>query len=96
MGSRSWWWVGLVLDLILLPPAVYMAKAAVDIAIRSEGSPAAVAVSVLFSVLPVFCILTPWAAWRASARARPAIQIGVLFAAPWVYAIFLVVFMFST
>ena len=95
MSSRVWLWVGIILDLILLIPAFYMAIAAVDIARRSEGSPFAVAVATLCFVLPVFCLLAPLAAWRARRRARPAIQIAALFAAPWVYAIFLVVFLFS-
>jgi hypothetical protein len=95
MSPRIWWWVGVTLDLILLAPASYMAMGAVDIAVRSEGSPAAVVVATLFFALPVFCILAPLAAWRASNRKRPALQIGVLFAAPWVYAGFLVVFLFS-
>ena len=95
MGPRAWWWVGLILDLILLLPAFYMAMGAVDIAIRSEGSPSAVAVASLFSALPVFCVLAPLAAWRARARSRPAVQITALFAAPWVYAVFLLAFLFS-
>jgi len=95
MSPRGWWWVGAVLDLILLLPALYMAMGAVDIAMRSEGSPTAVAVASLFSVLPIFCVLAPWAAWRARARSRPAAQIMVLFATPWVYAGFLVIFLFS-
>ena len=95
MSPRGWWWVGLVLDLLLLAPGLYMAMGAVDIAVRSEGSPTAVAVASLFSVLPIFCVLAPWAAWRARVRSRPAAQIMVLFAIPWVYAIFLVVFLFS-
>ena len=95
MSLRGWWWVGAVVDLILLLPALYMAMGAVDIAIRNEGSPTAVAVASLFSVLPIFCVLAPWAAWRASKRKRPAMQIVVLFAAPWIYAVFLVVFLFA-
>ena len=95
MSPRGWWWVGLVLDLILLLPAFYMAMGAVGIAVRTEGSPTAVAVATLFFALPVFCILAPLAAWRASNRKRPATQIGVLFAAPWIYAVFLVIFLFA-
>ena len=95
MSPRIWWWVGLVLDLILLLPASYMAMGAIEIAMRSEGSPTAVAVASLFSALPIFCVLAPWAAWRARARSRPAGQIMVLFATPWVYAIFLVIFLFG-
>jgi hypothetical protein len=95
MSPRIWWWVGAGLDLILLPPAFYMAIGAVDIAVRSEGSPAAIAVAVLFFVLPVFCIMAPLAAWRARVLARPPLQVGALFAAPWIYAIFLVIFLFD-
>ena len=95
MGPRVWWWVGIILDLILLLPASYMAIGAADIAARSEGSPTAVGVATLFFALPVFCLLAPWAAWRARMRARPSIQIAALLAAPWVYAVFLVVFLFS-
>ena len=95
MGPRIWWWFGLVLDLILLLPAFYMAYGAVGIAVRSEGSPTAIGVAMLFSALPIFCVLAPLAAWRARRRARPAIQVAVFFSAPWVYAIFLVVFLFS-
>ena len=95
MGSRVWWWAGAILDLMLLIPASYMAVAAIDIGGRSEGSPFAIAVAILFFVLPVFCLLAPLAAWRARRRARPAMQIAAFFAAPWVYAIFLVVFLFS-
>jgi hypothetical protein len=94
MNLRIWWWVGAGLDFILLAPALYMAIGAVEIAFRSQG-PAAAAVATLFSALPIFCILAPWAAWRASVRARPVTQIVVLLAAPWVYAIFLVAFLFS-
>jgi hypothetical protein len=95
MSARAWWWVGAVLDLILLLPALYMAMGAIDIAIRSEGSPTAVAVATLFSALPIFCILGPWAAMRALLRARSMRQIVVLLATPWVYAVFLIVFLFS-
>jgi hypothetical protein len=95
MSARGWWWVGVVLDLILLLPAFYMAMGAVDIAIRSEGSPTAVAVASLFSALPIFCVLSPWAARRALMRARSMRQIVVLLATPWVYAVFLMVFLFS-
>ena len=95
MSPRGWWWVGAVLDLILLLPASYMAIGAVGIAARTDGSPAAVGVATLFFALPVFCILAPLAAWRASNRARPAMQIVVLFGAPWVYAVFLTAFLFS-
>jgi hypothetical protein len=95
MSPRRRWWVGLGLDLILLLPASYMAMGAIDIAARSEGSPAAVAVASLFSALPIFCVLAPWAAWRALMRKRSMRQIIVLLATPWVYAIFLLVFLFS-
>ena len=95
MSPRNWWWVGAVLDFILLLPASYMAIGAAGIAARTDGSPAAVGVATLFSALPIFCILAPLAAWRASNRKRPTIQILLLLASPWVYAVFLVAFLFS-
>ena len=95
MGPRIWWWVGFFLDFILLFPGSYMAMGAFDIAMRNEGSPTAIAVASLFSALPIFCVLSPWAARRALMRARSMRQIAVLLATPWVYAVFLMVFLFS-
>jgi len=95
MSSRLWWWAALVLDLMLLLPAFYMAMGAAGIAVRSDGSPAAIMVATLFFALPVFCILTPLAAWRARMRARPLLQIAAILAAPLIYVIFLVIFLFD-
>jgi hypothetical protein len=93
MTRRAWLWVGAILDLLLLVPGFYMAISAADLAMKSEAG-LAVAVAALFCALPVFCIMAPFAAWRAAAWARPAFQIATLFATPWIYAVFLVAFLF--
>jgi len=94
MDARAWWWVGAALDLFLLLPAFYMAIAAIDVARQSDGAPFAVAIATLFFMLPVFCILAPLAAWRARSLGRRPAQIATLLAAPWLYALFLVLFLF--
>ena len=94
--SRGWFVAGLILDVMLLAFGVYMAKSAADIAIRTGGETAPVAIAVLFAALPVFCLVAPFAARRAQRRNRPRAQMVGLFAAPWVYALFLVVFLFNS
>jgi uncharacterized membrane protein YhaH (DUF805 family) len=92
-ASRTLWWLGAGLDLVLLLPALYMANASVDVARQTGGAPAAVLVAVLFFVLPVLCLLSVFAAWRARRLERRPAQILLLFATPWVYAGFLVAFL---
>ena len=94
MRAPNWFWGAILLDLVLLAFGAYMAISAAQIAIRTEGSFPAFPIALLFGVLPVFCIITPFAAWRAMARKRAGAQIIGLFAAPWVYALFLVMFLF--
>ena len=97
MGARALIRVGIALDILLLLPALYMAESAAEIAARVSGSIAAVGVAVLFAALPVFCIVAPFAANRALKRNRRRTRshlVGIL-AAPWIYALFLVVFLFS-
>lgn len=93
MSARAYWWAGVVLDLILLLPGVYMAMAAIEVADISGGSAYAVGVAALFCMLPVFCIGAPLAAWRARSRARPPFHLAALLATPWLYAGFLVMFL---
>ena len=64
MGGRAWLWVGIGLDLLLLPAAFYMAIAAVDVVSRSDRSPYAIGIATLFLALPVLCIMAPLSAWR--------------------------------
>lgn len=94
--SRGWLATALILDLVLLAFGVYMAKSAADIAIRTGGDTAPLAIAVLFTALPVFCLVAPFAARRAARRNRPQTRLVALFAAPWVYAFFLVVFLFNS
>jgi len=92
----GWFLAALVLDILLLAFGLYMAISAADIAIRAGGDTAPVAIAILFAALPVFCLVAPFAAWRAGRRNRPRAQMVALFAAPWVYAVFLVVFLFNS
>lgn len=94
--TRGWFVAGLVLDMVLLAFGIYMAKSAADIAIRTGGDTVPVAIAALFAALPVLCLVAPFAARRAQRRNRPRAQLVGLFAAPWVYAIFLVVFLFNS
>ena len=94
MSARAWLWVGTVLDLILLPPALYMAYAAAELARISDRAPITLGLVGLFLVLPVFCVVLPAAAWRASKRGRPTAQIVAFFAEPYVFAGFLVVVLY--
>ena len=96
MRAPNWFWGVILLDIVLLALGTYMAVSAAQIAIQSDGSFAALAIALLFGVLPVFCIVTPFAAWRATRRKRSRTQIVGLFAAPWVYALFLVMFLFNS
>lgn len=93
---RGWFFAAFVLDIVLLAFGVYMAKSAADIAARTGGDTVPVAIAILFSVLPLFCLVAPLAAYRAQRRNRPRAQLVGLFVAPWVYALFLIVFLFNS
>jgi uncharacterized membrane protein YozB (DUF420 family) len=95
MGGRAWLWVGTAVDLLLLAAAFYMAVAAVDAVGRSDRSPYAIGVAMLFLALPVICITALLFAWRAEKRGRPRTRIAAMFAAPFLYAAFLVVFLLA-
>ena len=96
MRIPKWFWGAILLDLVLLAFGAYMAISAAQIAIRTNGSFPALPIALLFGVLPVFCIVTPLAAWRALRRRRSRAQVVGLVAAPWVYALFLVIFLFNS
>ncbi len=93
MAGRMWLYAATALDLFLLVPGFYMAISAVDVVSRSERSPYEVGIGVLFFALPVFAIACPLAGWRARRLRRPTRNVVGLFAAPWVYAAFLVAFL---
>jgi ethanolamine transporter EutH len=95
MGGRAWLWVGIALDLIILPPAFYMAIEAIEIVSRSDRSPMAIGIAVLFFALPVFCLAAPLAAWRARRNRRHPAHVAALLAAPIAYAAFLVIFLLT-
>jgi hypothetical protein len=93
MVVRVWLWIGTGLDLILLVAAIYMAISAVDIVGRSDRSPMAIGIAGVFLVFPVLCIAALIAAWQAYNRRRSSRRVVTLFAAPWMYAGFLAVFL---
>jgi uncharacterized membrane protein YozB (DUF420 family) len=93
MMARSWLYVGTALDLILLAAAFYMAVSAVDVVSRSDRSPIAIGVAIVFLLFPVFCIAAIAAAWRAEKRRRAGYRTAAMFVAPWIYGVFLVVFL---
>jgi hypothetical protein len=95
MDSRFWLRVGTVLDLILLPPSAYMAIEELNLVAESDRSPAVIGLTILFVALPIFCVICPWAAWRANRRGRPLATVIGLFAAPWIDAVFVVVLLLS-
>jgi hypothetical protein len=95
MDVRPWLWVGTVLDLILFVPAAYMAVEELKLVAVSDRSPAVMGLTVFFVALPIFCLVCPWAGWRASRRGRHTGTVMGLFAAPWIFATFLVVFLLS-
>lgn len=93
MTARAWLWVGTALDVLLLAPAFYMAISAVDVVSRSDRSPYAVGIAMLFLAFPALCILAPLTAWRAGKRRRPPARIAAMFGAPFIYFAFLLVFL---
>jgi len=95
VSRQTWLTIGTVLDLILFPPAAYMAYEELELVARSDRSPAVMGLTVLFAALPIFCLLCPWAAWRANRRGRSTSIIVGMFAAPWIDAFFLVTLLLS-
>ena len=96
MFRRGWLWAATVADLLLLAIAFYMAISAAMVAQQAGQSFFAVAVAALFFALPVFCIFAPLAAFRAARLRRSTAQIVSVLAAPWIYAVFLLVFLFTS
>ncbi len=96
MRNRAWFWGAVFLDLLLLAFGLYMAESAAQIAIGTDGAFAPLAIAILFGILPAFCILAPYAAFRADRRKKSRAEVVALFAAPWVYALFLVIFLFDS
>jgi uncharacterized membrane protein YozB (DUF420 family) len=90
---RIWLWVGTGLDLVLLGLAFYMAIATMDVVGRSDRSPMAIGIAGVFLVFPVLCVLALWAAWRAQKRHRPPVRIAAMLVSPWLYGVFLLIFL---
>jgi len=91
-----WFGAATVLDVLLLIAGLYTAESAFEIVIRTHWAPAPVLVAALFTALPVFCLVAPFAARRAVRRGRSRAQVVGMFIAPWIYAVFLAVFLFNS
>lgn len=96
MNGRVWFQLAVVLDIGLLLLGLYMAVSAAEIAIRTGGDAVPVIVTLVFGVLPVFCVVAPFASLRARRRNRSGAHVVFPFAACWAYALFLLVFLFNS
>jgi hypothetical protein len=88
-----WFWTMLVIDVMLLIPAFYMATSAAGIATTEATTMTALGVLALYLVLPVFCIAAPYSAWRAHLRSDDA-NAAAIAAMPVIYAVFLTLVIF--
>ena len=96
MTVRTWLWLGTVLNAIIFLPAAFMAFSAADLAFAYPDSTAAYAVAFLFVVLPVFCVLAPFAAWRLYGKHSGDRNAVLMAIAPLVYAAFLALFLLAS
>ena len=91
---RTWLWLGTVLNALIFVPAALMAYNAVGLAMENNTG-IVVAVAALFVALPVFCALTPYAAWRIHNKRSEDRNAAIMMAAPLVYAVFLILFLLN-
>lgn len=94
MSLRTWLWLGTVLNALLFLPAAFMAFSAVGFALAYPASGVAIGVAALFVALPLFCLVTPFVAWRIHRKRPRDKNAGLMVAAPLIYAVFLAVFLF--
>jgi hypothetical protein len=88
MSLRLWLWLGTALNAIILLPAAFMAFSAIGFAFTySQGTASFVAF--LFAVLPIFCVVAPFAAWRLHRKRPRDLNAAFMMAAPLIYATFL-------
>ncbi len=92
MTMRAWLWLGTVLNALVFVPAALMAYNAVELATENNTG-IVVAVAALFVALPIFCALTPYAAWRIHNKRVEDRNAAIMMAAPLVYAAFLILFL---
>jgi hypothetical protein len=95
-STRLWLLFGTGINAMILFPAAYMAINAVALAMNYPESGFILAVALLFQVLPAFCLLCPFAAWRIHRKRPEDLNAVIMVFAPLVYAAFLVVFLLST
>ena len=91
---RTWLWLGTVLSALIVVPAALMAYNAVELAMENNTG-VVVAVAALFTALPIFCVLAPYAAWRIHGKRAEDRNAAIMMAAPLVYAVFLVLFLLA-
>lgn len=96
MTIRSWLLVGIVLDLLMFLPGVYMAVNAVTLAMTYPDSGFVIGVALLFQAWPIFCLLGPFLAWRVHGRRPQDLNAVIMVAAPLVYASFLIAFLLAS
>ena len=96
MSLRRWLLLGIVLDLLLFLPGVWMAVNAVTLAMTYPDSGFVTAVAVLFQAWPVFCLLCPFVARRIHKRRPEDWNTVIMVAAPLVYAAVLVGFLYAS
>jgi len=96
MSLRRWLLSGIVLDLLLFLPGVYMAVNAVTLAMTYPESGFLTAVAFLFQAWPIFCLLCPFVALRIHGRRPEDWNTVIMVAAPLVYAGFLVGFLYAS
>ena len=89
MSLRLWLWLGTALNAIILLPAAFMAFSAIGFAFTYSQATAS-SVAFLFAVLPVLCVVAPFAAWRIHRKHPRDLNAAFTVTAPIVYAAFLV------
>jgi hypothetical protein len=96
MSLRRWLLLGIALDLLMFFPGVYMAVNAVTLAMTYPESGFVTAVAFFFQAWPIFCLLCPFVAWRIHGRRPEDWNPVIMVAAPLVYAVFLVGFLYAS
>lgn len=86
-------WIGTVLDLILLLPALYVLAMGLGAAGMSGGSTYALYAIVAIVLLPLSCILAPGLAWKRFDRSSPGAAVLIILA-PFAYAVLLATSLF--
>ena len=92
MTIRTWLWVGSALSAVIFLPSAIMAFSALGVAVDT-GSGTAGSIAFLFLLLPMFCLLAPYRAWRIHRRRPYDRNAAIMMVVPVIYAVFLVLFL---